>query len=247
MSFELELFLAALALAGGGILKGAIGAGAPVLAIPALSLIFDVRYAVAVLVIPNLITNLSQWWQYRDRMLPRAFTTLFAAGGALGALAGSFMLAFIPPDILLTVVGLVVLLYIAFRLFRADWVLPYSRGLLLAGPAGFAGGMLQGAAGLSAPVSISFMSAMKLERPTFIATISVFFMLMSIIQGPTLAGLGLLSWRILLHGVAALALLLGFMPVGAWLARHVPRETIDKLILVLLGAIAAKILITPFL
>ena len=170
-----------------------------------------------------------------------------AAGGALGALAGSFMLAFIPPNILLTVVGLVVVLYIAFRLIRADWVLSYSRGLFLAGPAGFAGGLLQGAAGLSAPVSMTFMSAMKLERPTFIATISVFFMLMSIIQGPTLAGLGLLSWTILLHGMAALALMLGFMPVGAWLARRVRRETFDKLILVLLGAIAAKILVTAFL
>ena len=72
-------------------------------------------------------------------------------------------------------------------------------------------------------------------------------MLMSIIQGPTLAGLGLLSWTILLHGMAALALMLGFMPVGAWLARRVRRETFDKLILVLLGAIAAKILVTPFL
>jgi len=246
VSIELELFLAALALAGGGILKGAIGAGAPILAIPALALIFDVRYAVAVLVIPNLVTNFWQWWQYRESMLPRAFTVLFAAGGAFGALAGSFMLAFVPPDILLTVVGLIVLLYIAFRLIRADWVLSYSRGLLLAGPAGFAGGMLQGAAGLSAPVSITFMSAMKLERPTFIATISVFFMLMTIVQGPALAGLGLFSWKIVIHGIAALVLLLGFMPVGAWLARHVPRETFDRLILVLLGAIAAKILITPF-
>ena len=72
-------------------------------------------------------------------------------------------------------------------------------------------------------------------------------MLMSIIQGPTLAGLGLLSWTILLHGMAALALMLGFMPVGAWLARRVRRETFDKLILVLLGAIAAKILVTAFL
>lgn len=246
MSLEFELFLAALALAAGGVLKGAIGAGAPVLAIPVLALIFDVRYAVAVLVVPNLITNLWQWWQYRQSSLPFAFTALFAGFGALGALVGSFMLAFIPPDVLLTIVGLSVVLYIVFRVVRADWVLPYARALPLAGPAGFLGGMLQGAVGLSAPVSISFMSAMKLDRPTFIATISVFFMVISILQGPALAGLGILSWEILLQGVVALALLLGFMPVGAWLARHVSRETFDRLILVLLAIIAAKILLEPF-
>lgn len=247
MSLELELVFAALALAAGGILKGAIGAGAPVLAIPVLALIFDVRYAVAVLVVPNLITNFWQWWQYRRSALPFAFTALFAGGGALGALVGSFMLAYIPPDTLLTIVGLLVVLYIAFRLIRTDWGLPYSRGLLFSGPAGFVGGMLQGASGLSAPVSITFMSALQLERPAFIATISVFFMLMSVIQVPALAGLGILSWEILIHGIVALALLLGFMPVGAWLARRIRKETFDKLILALLGAIAAKILITPFL
>lgn len=247
MNLEIELALAALALAAGGILKGATGAGAPIVAVPMLSLIFDVRYAVAILVVPNLITNFWQWWQYRDKMLPALFTWLFAGGGALGALAGSFMLAYAPPDLLLIGVGVVLLLYIAFRLVRTDWFLPYARGLRLAGPAGFLGGMLQGASGLSAPVSISFMNALRLERPSFIATISVFFIMMSIVQVPALAGLGLLNVKILLHGALALVPLLGFMPVGAYLARHVRKETFDKLILALLALIAAKILVSPLL
>lgn len=247
MSFELELALAALALAAGGILKGATGAGAPIIAVPMLALIFDVRYAVAVLVVPNLITNYWQWRQHREKSLPASFNWLFAGGGGLGALAGSLMLAFAPPDLLLTGVGVIVLLYIAFRLINTDWALPYRLGLLLAGPAGFLGGMLQGAAGLSAPVSITFMNALQLERSSFIATMSVFFMVMSLVQVPALAGLGLLSWAILLHGTIALALLLGFMPVGNALAKHVRREVFDKVILALLAVIAAKILITPFL
>lgn len=247
MTIETELLLAALALAAGGILKGAVGAGAPIFAIPVLSLIFDVRYAVALLVVPNLIINLSQWWQFRDSTLPRRFMALFAGGGAIGALGGSFMLAFIPPDLLLIGVGVVVVFYIAFRLIRADWALSYPSALLLSGPAGIAGGMLQGASGLSAPVSITFMSSMRLERPAFIASMSVFFIVMSLVQVPALAGLGLLSFEILLHGIVAVGLLLGFMPVGSMLARHIRRETFDKLILALLGLIAAKILITPFM
>ena len=36
---------------------------------------------------------------------------------------------------------------------------------------GFVGGTLQGAAGISAPVSITFLNAIKLPRLTFIAVV----------------------------------------------------------------------------
>ena len=51
---------------------------------------------------------------------------------------------------------------------------------------GSAGGVLQGSAGLSAPVSITFLNSMKLERNQFIPTISVYFGVMSVFQIPTL-------------------------------------------------------------
>ena len=40
---------------------------------------------------------------------------------------------------------------------------------------GVGGGILQGSAGLSAPISITFLNSMKLERNQFIPTISVYF------------------------------------------------------------------------
>ena len=246
MTLEIELLLAALALAAGGILKGATGAGAPVLAVPMIALIFDVRYAVALMVVPNLITNFWQWWQYHDKIVSHDFVFRFAGGGALGALAGSFMLAWVAQDALLTGVGIVLIAYIVFRLIHATWSLPWNRALALSGPAGLLGGILQGASGLSAPASITFLNSVGLERQQFIPTISVFFMMMSVMQIPALAGLGILTGKILLHGVLALAVLLASMPVGNQLARHVKKQTFDKIILALLGLIAAKILVTPF-
>src|SRR3546814_7645556 len=72
-----------------------------------------------------------------------------------------------------------VFLYIACRLARPDWVLDLGIATRLAAPAGFAGGLLQGAAGISAPISITFLNAMRIDRAAFIATISVFFVAMS--------------------------------------------------------------------
>ena len=52
---------------------------------------------------------------------------------------------------------------------------------------------LQGAAGIFAPVSVSYPSLLKLERQAFIATIS-FFLAMGLVQLPVLIKLGVTSW-----------------------------------------------------
>ena len=41
---------------------------------------------------------------------------------------------------------------------------------------------------------------------------------------------------------AAMVPLLGGMPIGAWLARRISKESFDKIILVLLGVIALKLI-----
>ena len=58
--FSVHLIYAAGAFFTGGILKGATGAGAPIIAIPILTFLFDVPTAVASFTLPNLLSNL---WQ----------------------------------------------------------------------------------------------------------------------------------------------------------------------------------------
>ena len=94
--------LVALAFLLGGVLKGAIGAGAPLAAVPALSLIYSVPFAVVVFVAPNIISNLIQIWQYRGHRPRGALVWLFAGAGAAGALAGTFALVSLDGDVLKT-------------------------------------------------------------------------------------------------------------------------------------------------
>ena len=44
----------------GGIVKGATGAGSPIIAIPVLTIFFDAKLAVAVMAVPNLFSNIYQ-------------------------------------------------------------------------------------------------------------------------------------------------------------------------------------------
>ena len=232
---------AALALILGGILKGATGAGAPVIAVPVIALYFDVPTAVAVMVLPNFITNIVQSWNFRAHLPRGPFPWLYAGGGFLGAWVGTVMLAHVSPDLLLAMVAAVVFLYVGFRLMRPDWALAQGLADRLVFPVALVAGVLQGATGVSAPVSITFLNAMKLARPVFVATISVFFLSMTLVQIPAMVWYGLLTPPRALGSAVALIPLLGAMPLGAALAKRWPPHVFDRAILILLTGLAAKL------
>ena len=238
-----DLLYIALAFLLGGVLKGATGAGAPILAIPVLSLYHDVPTAVTVFVVPNILSNVWQSWQYRRERLPAAFSVPLVVAGIVGAGVGTLLLSTLSGQALAALVAAVLFVYIAFRLARPDWRLAYARAVPLAAPLGLVAGILQGASGISAPVSITFLNAMRLERAVFIATISIFFLGMGLAQLPLMMAFGLMTGeRFLASGVALLPLLAG-MPLGAWLARRVSRSVFDRVILALLGVMAVRLAI----
>lgn len=236
-----DIAFAAAAVALGGLLKGATGAGAPVVGVPILAMLFDVPTAVAIFVIPNLFSNIWQGWQYRASQVSRRFTWGFALAGGAGAGLGSVMLATLPQQALMGGLAAVVLMYIGFRLLRPDWKLASGAADRLVMPVGFVGGVMQGAGGISAPVSVTFLNAIRLDRAAFIATISVFFMIMSVVQIPLLASFGILTPHRAALSLAAMVPLFLAMPVGARLTRHVSKATFDRMILVLLTVIALKL------
>lgn len=242
-----EMIWACLALALGGVLKGATGAGAPIVAVPVMAMLYDVPFAIVVLTMPNLLSNVWQAWMHRTHAMPRSFTLRFAFGGAVGAAIGTVMLAQLPSEALEVLVALSVLAYIAFRLARPGWVLPFAAARRIVLPVGTLAGVMQGAAGVSAPVSITFLNALRPERRAFVGTISVFFAGMACVQLPLLGWFGFLSWERLAWSCAALLPLLGAMPLGAALSRRFSRETFDRVTLALLAAVAVRLLLDAVL
>lgn len=237
----LALGLAALGLLLAGVLKGATGAGAPIIAIPALATVFDVPTAVTLMAVPNFFTNAWQAWGYRDARPPRVLTLRLVIGAMLGTVIGTAGLVGLPQEGLMLLVAAGVAAYITLRLARPGWGLLPATAQRLSGPVGLVSGLMQGAAGLSAPVSITFLNALRLDRAAFIALASLFFAGMSVTQVPALAAFGLLTPETLAGSLAAVILILSGMPLGRRIARHVSAATFDRLILALLAAVAVKL------
>lgn len=236
------LLVAMLAFLLGGILKGAIGAGTPVVVIPILSIYVDVPYAVAVFALPALASNIWQGWRFRHNIADRGFVLRLAGGAAFGAFLGTLLLAALPSQFLSVTVALLALFYVGFRLMKPDWSLNYGIARALAGPAGLLAGILQGAAGISAPVSVTYLHAIHLPRERFIPTISAMFAAMAVVQLPVLAGVGLMGRDILLISILACIPLFAGMPIGAALVRRVGAKAFDRLIMLLLCVIAVTLI-----
>ena len=131
MNFDLITITAIFtAFALGGILKGATGAGAPIITIPVIAAFYDVRIAVIIMVIPNLLTNIGQLYQFRNTILPPFFTVSFALGGGIGAFLGTILLVSLPIKILTLSVAVIVIIYILLKIAVPSWKCGDSRSII---------------------------------------------------------------------------------------------------------------------
>ncbi|MGI9357038.1 MAG: sulfite exporter TauE/SafE family protein [Rhizobiaceae bacterium] len=230
----------------GGILKGATGAGAPIIAIPLMAIFYNVPFAVTVFIVPTIASNIWQVWAHRARLLPPDFLLRFVGAGAIGAGVGTILLVSFSSASLKLAVAIAVFAYILFRLLKPDWQLAYEKAFSVSGLSGGSAGILQGATGVSAPISVTFLNAMKLERETFMATISSFFLAIALVQTPLLIRFGYMTADRFWLSCLAIAPLLVSMPIGAALAKRLSRQTFDRIILTLLAILACRLALEPF-
>jgi uncharacterized membrane protein YfcA len=88
---------------------------------------------------------------------------------------------------------------------------------------------------------VTFLNALQLDRRVFIGTIAVFFTALTVMQIPALAITGILTPERALISIVALTTVLGFMPLGAFLAKRFSRRFFDLVTLGLLVVLASKI------
>ncbi|MEM5491672.1 sulfite exporter TauE/SafE family protein [Hoeflea sp. AS16] len=244
ISFTDSWGLAAIAVAMilGGILKGATGAGIPIIAVPVIAAVYDVKVAVAVMVLPNLISNVWQIYKFRHFAAEPGFCWQLGIFGAIGAGIGTIALAELPSGFLNLCMAGIVIAYILLRLLKPSARLSMARARKAVAVVSLLGGILQGAVGVSAPVAVTFLNAMKLARPVFIFTISVFFASMAFVQIPTQIHYGLLTWDIALLGLLAFIPLFAALPVGDWIGRRISPAVFDALILGFLAVLALRLI-----
>lgn len=197
-----------------GFAKGGFG-GLGALLTPILALVLPVASAVGVL-LPMLMVGdvfaVYMYWREWDldlvrRMLP---------AGSIGAIAGTFLLTWLPPDGLRIALGIFVLILVAYR-FVSDRVqgMQYESKPWHAPAAGFLAGAASGMFNNGGPAFSSYLLLQKLTARPFIATSAIYFAILNLIKVPGFLYTGVLDVPLLL----SLWWVFPFIPVGIWFAR----------------------------
>jgi uncharacterized protein len=197
-----------------GFSKGGFG-GLGALLTPLLALVLPVASAVGVL-LPMLMVGdvfaVYMYWKEWDlnlikRMMP---------AGIVGALAGTFLLSWLPPDGLRIVLGIFVLVLVAYK-FLSDRIqaIRYESRPWHAPAAGLLSGIASGMFNYGGPAVSSYLLLQKLKARPFIATTAIYFALLNLIKVPGFLYTGVLNLPLLF----SLWWVFPFIPVGIWVAR----------------------------
>jgi len=231
----------------GGLVKGATGAGSPVIAIPVLTVFFDAKLAVAIMAVPNLFSNLVQIKQFRRSVENLTFSLKLSAFGTLGCLGGTLFFILTSTRIIELLVAIITVLYVVLSFKKNSKKLSQQFAKKMIPPIGLLGGFVQGTCGVSAPIALAFLNAIGMKRAEFIFTISCFFGAMAAIQIVSLSFFNFMTWQLFLLGLLSLAPIFLGMSLGDRLTKKISSQSFEKLILVFLILLSLQIFLKPYL
>ena len=226
-----------------GFIKGAIGFGFPSLATPLLSLVVDVKTAVVVLILPNIVMD---GIQFARRGAPlatvRRFGTLLLSGG-VGIVLGTRVLTLLSPRTATLVLGVFVLIFVALSVTGLAPKIPPHWEPWLSPPAGFAAGVIGGVTNSPATALVLYFHGIGLAKHDFISSIAFTFFFYKLVQLGAVTWYGLLPWSLLGVSVALTAVALAGFAVGLRVQDRLDQRSFNRVVLVFLAVLGAWLLV----
>jgi uncharacterized membrane protein YfcA len=242
VTFDLgELSIILIAMVVGGFVKGATGLGLPPIAIPVMASFLGVEHAVVIMAIPGVIANASLLWTYRSHLNRTRDLPAMLATGVFGSVAGTTLLTTLDDRILSLALASVIGLYVVVFLAHPSFSLRPTVTRYSSPPVGLAAGLLQGSTGASGPLVSTYMHALRLDKETYVLSVTTIFLVFSVVQTTTLAILGLYTENRLGESLLALVPIMIMLKVGTRLTRGLSRRAFDLMILAVLIASGARL------
>jgi len=224
-----------------GLLKGAIGVGMPVVALPLLSLFIDVKSAAMLLSMPLILSNLPQ--ALESGQTGRCFMQLMPVflGMVPGLFLGVRILLALDASVAKMIAGLG-LMGVGGVTLLAPKLQLQSRLILLTGITfGFFGGILGGIAAMSGPLVFIFLLAKGLRGQAFTKEASLYLVVSSGLLAILLTASRQFNWLDVSVSTAAMVPVLLGMYVGQHMRDKIAPETFKKLVLFAVIAAGAEL------
>jgi len=225
-----------------GLLKGTIGVGMPVVALPLLALFVDVKAAAMLLSMPLFLSNLPQALEggKTGRCLMQLMPVFL--GMIPGLFLGVRILLAVDANVARIIAGLV-LMGVGGVTLLAPRLQLQSRLVLPTGiTSGFFGGILGGIAAMSGPLVFIFLLAKGLRGKAFTKQASLFLVVSSGLLAILLTASRQFDWLDVSVSTAATVPVVLGMFVGQHMRDKMAAETFRKLVLIAVIAAGAELL-----
>jgi len=219
------------------LVKGAISFGFPPLATPLLALVMDVKSAIAVLIIPNIVMDAVQLFRLGDFGGVARRMAVLLVFGAAGTVLGTWLLVLLPPSVATFVLGAFALVFVALSLTRRQPVVPTAWAQWLAVPVGLIAGVVGGVTNTPGLPLVMYFYALRLSKHDFIRSVAFTFVIYKVIQVGTVVWFGLLTWYLLGVSLALTVVAVGGFRLGLILQDRLEPATFNRAVLVFLGGL----------
>lgn len=237
-----EFLLIFLAFFLGGMLKGILGIGLPLMVLSILGVFLSPTLVVALLVMPIVMSNL--WQAFRHglpaggirRLLPMSFSfVLFTALGAA-------LLASIEETLLFVSLGVIVVGFSLLNLIGMQLVVP-PRHEVWAGPStGVVAGLLNGISTINGPPLVVYLVGIQLSKDDFVKAYGLVALFGSVPLALSYIGVGIFGLReFIVSSMALLPVFLG-MWAGQIVRNHIDKELFRKVLLVALIVLGTNLI-----
>ncbi|MBM4260586.1 MAG: sulfite exporter TauE/SafE family protein [Deltaproteobacteria bacterium] len=237
MALDPTHILVGVALLFAAFVKGATGLGFPLIATPTVALLLDIRIAVTILILPNLLMDVTQ--AFRDGFPHAVFKRFRSMVGltVVGVFLGTMVLVMLPLWALNLCLGIMVLVFVASNLTKFDFTITPAAEKILSPFFGFVSGFLNGMTNAAGPTLAIYFYSLKLEKRDFVKSIATIFVITKATQLIAVSTWNLFNWEtITLSMQVLLFTLLGFF-AGLKTQDRVNQKTFNRGLLVLLTII----------
>jgi uncharacterized protein len=230
-----------------GVIKGIAGAGLPTISLALLALTVDLKQAIAVLIVPTVVTNIWQAFQGGAFIAISRRLAPMLLCAAVGTWIGVEVLVAGDAKTLSAILGIVVIIYAVYSLATPQVPAPsLTLERWLSPPVGLTTGVLFGFTGSFLVPGVLYMQALGFKRDQFVQAMGVAFSFSTIVLWALLAWNGLFTIEVgaVSAGVCIPALI--GMAAGQKLRSRLNEQTFRKVFFVALLLIALYIVIRAF-
>lgn len=243
MAYDWTTLLVAASLLLAAYVKGTTGLGFPMIATPVVALLLDIRTAITILIIPNIVMDLAQILRGSlSTAVFRRFSWLLLCTIA-GVFLGTKFLVMLPIWVLNLSLGVMILAFVASNLLRFDFAISPKTEGVLSPMVGVVGGFLNGMTNAAGPALAIYLYSLRLPKADFIKSIATIFIVTKLSQLVAVSTWNLFSASTLwLSLEVTLFVLLGFY-AGLKTQDRVNQQNFNRGLLIALSLIGVTLIV----